>query len=76
MHTSGERELSSRVLGEWVMEELRQLDEVAYVRFASVYRSFQDINAFQEEIERLQREVAVDAGGSVTLLAGRRNKPS
>jgi transcriptional repressor NrdR len=58
------------------MEELRQLDEVAYVRFASVYRSFQDINAFQEEITRLQSEVAVDLDKSVTLLAGRRNKPS
>jgi transcriptional repressor NrdR len=52
--TSGERELSSRQFGEWVMEELRLLDSVAYVRFASVYRSFQDVNAFREEIERLQ----------------------
>lgn len=54
----GERELPSRQLGEWVMEELRQLDEVAYVRFASVYRSFQDVNAFREEIERLQQSAA------------------
>lgn len=52
---TGERELPSRQLGEWVMDELRQLDEVAYVRFASVYRSFQDVNAFREEIERLQQ---------------------
>ncbi len=37
------------------MDELRQLDQVAYVRFASVYRSFEDVNAFREEIERLQR---------------------
>ncbi len=51
---SGERELSSQRIGEWVMEELRSLDPVAYVRFASVYRSFQDVNAFQVEIERLQ----------------------
>ena len=51
---SGERELSSRRIGEWVMEELRDLDQVAYVRFASVYRSFQDVNAFRVEIERLQ----------------------
>jgi len=49
----GERELNSRLLGEWVMAELRDLDQVAYVRFASVYRSFQDVNAFREEIERL-----------------------
>ena len=53
---SGERELKSRTLGEWVMEELRELDPVAYVRFASVYRSFQDVDAFREEIQRLQSE--------------------
>jgi transcriptional repressor NrdR len=41
-------------VGELVMEELRGLDEVGYVRFASVYRSFQDVNSFQEEIQRLQ----------------------
>lgn len=51
----GEREVSSRAIGELVMEELRRLDEVAYVRFASVYRSFQDLEAFREEIERLRR---------------------
>lgn len=54
--TSGERELPSRRLGEWVMEELKELDPVAYVRFASVYRSFQDVDAFREEIQRLQAE--------------------
>jgi transcriptional repressor NrdR len=51
----GEREISSRAVGELVMAELHQLDEVAYVRFASVYRSFQDLDAFREEIERLRR---------------------
>ena len=56
MRACGEREVSSRVLGEWVMTELRDLDQVAYVRFASVYRSFQDVNAFREEVERLQQE--------------------
>lgn len=50
----GEREVPARTIGELVMEELRQLDEVAYVRFASVYRSFQDVEAFREEIERLR----------------------
>jgi transcriptional repressor NrdR len=50
----GEREIDSRVLGEWVMQELRALDDVAYVRFASVYQSFQDVNAFRDEIARLQ----------------------
>jgi len=56
LHAAGERELSSQQLGEWIMDELRTLDQVAYVRFASVYRSFQDVNAFREEIERLERE--------------------
>ena len=52
----GERELRSREVGELVMAELRDLDQVAYVRFASVYRSFQDVNDFREEIERLDSE--------------------
>ncbi len=51
---SGEREIASKQMGEWVMEELRNLDQVAYVRFASVYRSFQDIKEFREEISRLE----------------------
>lgn len=50
----GEREVAAHTLGELVMHELQTLDEVAYVRFASVYRQFQDIQAFQEEIDRLQ----------------------
>ena len=50
----GEREVTGRLLGDMVMEELRELDEVAYVRFASVYRSFQDITEFQVEIQRLR----------------------
>jgi transcriptional repressor NrdR len=54
LRTFGEREVPSRQLGELAMEELRHLDEVAYVRFASVYRSFQDVEAFREEIERLK----------------------
>lgn len=54
LRASGERELLSRKLGEHVMDELRELDQVAYVRFASVYRSFEDVNAFREEIDRLE----------------------
>ena len=54
LRTMGEREVPSRLIGELVMEELRELDEVAYVRFASVYRSFQDVTEFQDEIKRLQ----------------------
>ena len=51
-----EREVASSVLGEWVMEELRALDEVAYIRFASVYRQFQDIEAFKSEIDKLMKK--------------------
>jgi transcriptional repressor NrdR len=54
LQTLGEREIDSRSIGDLVMEELRRLDEVAYVRFASIYRSFQDVTEFQQEIERLQ----------------------
>ena len=56
LRASGEREISSQLLGEWVMDELHALDEVAYVRFASVYRSFQDVQAFHQEIQRLQKK--------------------
>lgn len=55
LQAMGEREVKSLVIGEKVMHELRNLDQVAYVRFASVYRSFQDISEFQEEIQRLQK---------------------
>jgi len=55
LRTMGEREVPSRLVGELVMEELRALDEVAYVRFASVYRRFQDVNEFEDEIKRLQK---------------------
>lgn len=55
LRASGERELPARELGEAVMEELRQLDDIAYVRFASVYRSFQDISDFRAEVERLEK---------------------
>lgn len=61
LRTMGEREVPSRLVGELVMEELRELDEVAYVRFASVYRSFQDVTEFQEEIKRLQEISDADA---------------
>ena len=54
LRATGERELPARELGEFVMEELQQLDDVAYVRFASVYRSFQDVTEFEDEIRRLQ----------------------
>jgi transcriptional repressor NrdR len=53
LQVTGEREVSSRIIGEEVMRQLRELDEVAYVRFASVYRSFQDLSEFQDELNRL-----------------------
>jgi transcriptional repressor NrdR len=57
---TGEREVDSRLVGDWVMDALRELDEVAYVPFASVYRSFQDVNAFREEIERMENKSEAD----------------
>ena len=56
LRAMGEREISSRLLGEEVMNQLKRLDEVAYIRFASVYRHFKDLNEFREEIERLETE--------------------
>ena len=52
----GEREVSSRVIGETVMKHLRKIDEVAFVRFASVYRSLQDPLEFSEEVKKLSNE--------------------
>ena len=60
LRAAGEREVPSLRIGEWVMEELRALDQVGYVRFASVYRSFEDVRAFLDEIERLENELPPD----------------
>lgn len=54
LRTTGEREIPSRQIGELVMDELKGIDQVAYVRFASVYRSFEDVEEFRREIERLE----------------------
>lgn len=62
MRADPEREIASRQLGEWVMAELRELDQVAFVRFASVYRQFEDVQAFREEIERLEATPDRDSG--------------
>ena len=56
LQASGEREIASLVVGEQVMEELKKLDQVAYVRFASVYRDFKDLREFRDEIDRLSKE--------------------
>ena len=50
-----EREISSRQIGEMVMEKLKDLDSVAYVRFASVYREFKDVNTFMDELKKMLR---------------------
>src|SRR6266404_5419992 len=52
----GEKEITSSVIGEMVMRELHKLDKVAYVRFASVYRSFKDVDEFMHELEQLIKE--------------------
>jgi transcriptional repressor NrdR len=56
LRSSGEREIQSRAVGEQVMKELCDLDEVAFVRFASVYRSFKDLDEFRAEIDRLSED--------------------
>lgn len=61
LRATGERELPSRAIGEEVMEALRELDQVAYVRFASVYRDFQDISQFSDEIARLQKNGKINS---------------
>ena len=63
-----ERELASRRVGEFVIAELRKLDHVGFVRFASVYRSFEDITDFREELDRLERELPGEA--QLPLLGG------
>ena len=55
LRATGEREIMSKIIGNLVMEELKLLDKVAYIRFASVYRSFEDIREFGEEIARLEK---------------------
>jgi transcriptional repressor NrdR len=65
-----ERELESRRIGEWVMAELKAIDQVAYVRFASVYRRFEDVRDFREEFERLERELPPAEGRQLPLLDG------
>jgi transcriptional repressor NrdR len=63
-----ERELPSRRIGEFVMAELRRLDHVAFVRYASVYRSFEDVADFREELDRLERDLPGE--GQLPLLGG------
>jgi transcriptional repressor NrdR len=71
LRSLGEREVAARTIGEMVMEELHHLDEVGYVRFASVYRSFQDVDAFRQEIEQLRhRHRRTPSLDQLSLLPG------
>ena len=63
-----ERELTSRRVGDFVMGELRKLDHVGYVRFASVYRAFEDVADFREELDRLEHDLPGE--GQLSLLGG------
>ena len=66
VYSSGEDEVSSRRIGELVMEELKKLDEVAYVRFASVYRQFTDVSSFMDELNKLVSENKLRQQGEET----------
>jgi transcriptional repressor NrdR len=69
LRVSTERELPSRRIGELVMVELRKLDHVGYVRYASVYRAFEDVADFREELDRLERDLP-SGDGQLPLLGG------
>ena len=74
LRSLGEREVKSRRVGDWVMHELRAMDQVAYVRFASVYHDFGDVKAFLEEIERLENELPPELReGQLDLLTDRKS---
>ena len=62
IHQQFEREVPAAFIGEAVMKRLKELDKVAYVRFASVYREFQDVSDFQQEVERIRAGTSGDAG--------------
>lgn len=70
LRAAGRQEVPSRQIGELVMAGLRELDQVAYVRFASVYRRFEDVRAFREVIERLEREGPDYSSAQLSLLEG------
>src|SRR5262245_26765307 len=74
LQEGGEKEVTSRAIGEAVMRELHELDGVAYVRFASVYRSFRDVREFMRELEELIAERRPGARGGRSLRATRRRR--
>ena len=68
LESADAREVDSQRVGEMVMSRLRRMDQVAYVRFASVYRDFQDTAEFMDEIRELVRRAGYDAEGQVELF--------
>lgn len=74
IEAADEREISSQSIGELVMEQLRALDQVAYVRFASVYRNFQDTTEFMEEVRELVSKARYRARGQQEMF-GPEKKP-
>lgn len=78
LYRQGRPEISSRVIGELVMERLRELDDIAYIRFASVYRSFRDIESMREEVERVARgrQAAKAPPGQLPLFENGADAPS
>ncbi|MGA7965766.1 MAG: transcriptional regulator NrdR [Gammaproteobacteria bacterium] len=74
LRLSGEREISSDQIGAWVMTALSGLDQVAYVRFASVYHSFQDVEAFRRQIEQLEYERLKAGDHQLPLIKETRRK--
>ena len=73
LRSLGDREVKSRKVGDWVMEELKAVDQVAYLRFASVYQSFADVRAFLDEIEKLEDEMPPELKKSQLDLLNERN---
>ncbi len=67
MQLSGEPEVRSALIGQAMMDRLQRTDEIAYVRYASVYRSFEDVSAFSKEVDRLRREKG--AASNITQLS-------
>ncbi len=74
LRSLGDREVNSRKVGDWVMDELKAMDQVGYLRFASVYQSFADVRAFLDEIEKLQDEMPPELKeAQLDLLNGRKS---
>ncbi len=72
LYKRGAAEVESRVIGEMMMERLRKLDDIAYIRFASVYRSYPDIQALRQELDRLQANQDNSASEPKEKAAGKR----